>query len=59
MKIKIKSTSYSLVPSAIWQICMSFSYFACYFMSLKASERKTEYEKWGKYLSILHEATVR
>ena len=35
----------------------SFPYFATYFTSLQASEIVAKYEKRGKYLSILHEAT--
>ena len=35
----------------------SFSYFATYFRSLYASEITAKYEKRGKYLTILHEAT--
>ena len=35
----------------------SFSYFATYFTSLQASEITAKYEKQGKYLPILHEAT--
>ena len=35
----------------------SFSYFATYFTSLKASKITAIYEKPGKYLPILHEAT--
>ena len=35
----------------------SFSYFVTYFTSLWASEIIAKYEKRGKYLPILHEAT--
>ena len=36
---------------------LSFSYFATYFTSFWASEIIAKYEKQGKYLPILHEAT--
>ena len=35
----------------------SFSYFATFLTSLQASEIIAKYEKLGKYLSILQEAT--
>ena len=63
--LKFWSLIYTSVYAVVIALCRvqygkyfsSFSYFATYFRSIWASELIAKYEKQGKYLLILHEAT--